>query len=152
MDHQNIDDHDPTSHPLPHDIELSILTEPSEQLEVQSLPGEPTDKNATSPPLSFFKRISNCLLRWSKNTETPIRSVREELKIELQEAISKVHDLGAKEWTVRMEIKRLVCTGKIDLSVACFIRHHLRMQIRKAQEDVADIQARLEEERKKLPV
>lgn len=83
-------------------------------------------------------------LRWSKNTETTIRSVREELEIELQKAISKDHDLGAKEWTVRMEIKRLVCTGKIRLSVTCLTRHDLRMQIRKAQEDVADIQARLE--------
>ncbi|KAE9984096.1 hypothetical protein EG328_009146 [Venturia inaequalis] len=145
MEHRDLDRCDAARPHWTQNIELASMTEPVDEPQTQHPIKEATNEVAPSPP-SFLNRLTYLL--WSAGTtETPIRSTYSQLEEEFQKAVLEVQDLTAQERAAHDVLKTLVFTGQVGLTGASLARYRLRMQARRAEEDMDALQVRLYEER-----
>lgn len=145
LEHRDLDRYDSARPHWTQNIELASITERVDEPKAHHPVKEATNEVTPSSP-GFLARLTYLL--WSAGTtETPVRSTYSQLEEEFQKAVLEVQDLTAQERAAHDVLNTLVLTGQVGLTGASLARYRLRIQARKAEEDMDALQVRLYEER-----
>ncbi|QDS77321.1 hypothetical protein FKW77_004785 [Venturia effusa] len=140
---QHVERRDVTNCTRFQDVDLFVTTESFEQIKVQSSPEKSTGETVESRQASSAQ-CWETLFRLHKTTETPISSICDELKEELQKAVDKVQSLETEKRTADLVMRET--RHQLGLTTTGPLRDTSWLQLRKAQREVAIIKAKLEDE------